>query len=108
MAHTAKQLLQITSLPPDTVQAYLDALAALSARYGIVIDSGSLRPIDGDIGGYLLTTGGYLRLYPLGDRVAHVIRDSLSNAPGRCDPYTRVSDIAGLSAHDLIRLLRKL
>jgi hypothetical protein len=108
MRHTATHPLQINSLPPDTVQAYLDALAALSARYGIVIDSGSLRPMDGDIGGYLLTTGGYLGLYPLGDRMADVIRDNLSSAPGRCDPYTRVSDIAGLSAHDLIRLLRKL
>lgn len=109
MAITGSHISQISSLPPETVQTYLDALATISAKFGIVIDCGSLRPMDDDVGGYLLTTGGYLRLYSIGDRVADVVRDNLrGDGPAQWDPHTMVSDIAGLSAHDLIRFIRKL
>lgn len=108
MLNSHAALPQISSLPHDTVNAYLGALAVVSVRYRIVIDSGSLLPIHADVGGYLLTTGGYLRVYPPGDRIAHFVQRNLADMPGQCDPYTRVADIAGLSADDVLRFYHRL
>lgn len=94
----------IDHLPEEKVQAYLDDLALLSARHGIVIDSGSLAPRRGDVGGYLLATGGYLHVYRVGDRNAEIVRANFREAlTQRRRPRTMAADIAGITAHDLIR-----
>ena len=85
------------------MQAYLDDLAVLTARHGIVIHCGSLAPRGDDIGGYLLATGGYLHVYPVGDREVEVVRANLSEAFAQRRPRTMTADIAGITAHDLIR-----
>jgi hypothetical protein len=93
----------VDQLPRETVQAYLDDLAALSARHGIVIDSGSLVPRRDDVGGYLLATGGYLHAYAAGDREVHVVTANLREAFAERQPRTMTANIAGITAHDLIR-----
>lgn len=93
----------VDRLPRETVQAFLDDLAALSARHGIVIDSGSLVPRDDDVGGYLLATAGYLYAYSVGDRGVEVVRSNLLDAIARQPPRTMTADIAGITAHELIR-----
>ena len=85
------------------MQAYLDDLAVLTARHGIVIHCGSLSPRGDDTGGYLLATGGYLHTYPVGDREVEVVRANLSEAFAGHRPRTITSDIAGITADDLIR-----
>lgn len=97
----------VDQLPREVVQAYLDDLAALSARHGIVIDSGSLVPRHDNVGGYLLATAGYLHAYPVGDREVEVVRANLREALARCRPRTMTADITGITAHDLIRRSRR-
>jgi hypothetical protein len=97
----------VDQLPRETVQAFLDDLAALSARHGVVIDSGSLVPRDDDVGGYLLATAGYLHSYAVGDREAEVVRANLLDAMAQQPPRTMTADIAGLTAHELIRRLHR-
>jgi hypothetical protein len=97
----------VDQLPRERVQAYLDDLAALSARHGIVIDSGSLVPRRDDVGGYLLAVGGFLHAYPVGDREVEVVRANLREAIAQRQPRTMTADIAGISAHDLIRRLHR-
>ena len=104
---TIFQPTDLSHLPRETVQAYLDELAVLSARYGIVIDNGSLMPRHIDVGGYLLTTGGYLQMYPVGDRASEIVRANLRDAFAQRQPRTLAADIAGLTAHDLIRRSRQ-
>lgn len=97
----------VDQLPRETVQAFIDDLGALSARYGIVIDSGSLVPRDADVGGYLLATAGYLHSYAVGDREVEVLRANVLDAIARQTPRTMAADIAGITAHELIRRLRR-
>lgn len=97
----------VDHLPREQVQAYLDDLAALSARHGIVIDSGSLAPRSDAVGGYLLAAGGYLYTYPVGDRVVEVVRANLCEAFAQRQPRTMTADITGITAHDLIRRLHR-
>jgi hypothetical protein len=97
----------IDQLPRERVQAYLDDLAALAARHGIVIDSGSLLPRRDDVGGYLLAVGGYLHTYPVGDRDVEVVRANLREALAQRQPRTMTADIATITGHDLIRRLHR-
>lgn len=90
-------------LPREKLQAFLDDLAALAARHRIVIDSGSLVPRRDDVGGYLLATAGFLHTYPIGDREIEVVRANLREAISQRQPRTMTADIAGITAHDLIR-----
>ena len=94
-------------LPRERVQAFLDDLAVLSARHGIVIDSGSLVPRRDDVGGYLFATAGYLHAYPVGDRDVEVVRANFREAFAQRQPRTMTADIAGITAHDLIRRSRR-
>ena len=96
----------VDHLPREQVQAYLDDLAVLTARHGIVIYCGSLALRGDDTGGYLLATGGYLHAYPVGDREVEVVRANLSEAFAGRRPRTMTADIAGITAHDLIRRSR--
>lgn len=93
----------VDHLPRERVQRFLDDLAALTARHGIVIHCGSLAPRGDDIGGYLLATGGYLHAYAVGDREVELVRANLPEAFAQRRPRTMTSDIAGITAHDLIR-----
>ena len=95
----------VDHLPPEKVQRFLDDLAALSARHGIVIDSGSLSPRSDAVGGYLLAAGGYLHVYAVDDREADVIRANLDEVFAQRRPRTMTAGIAGITAHDLIRRL---
>ena len=97
----------VDHLPREQVQAYLDDLAVLSARHGIVIYCGSLAPRGADNGGYLLATGGYLHVYPVGEREVEVVRANLSEAFAQRRPRTMTADIAGITAHDLFRRSRR-
>ena len=96
----------VDHLPREQVQAFLDDLASLTARHGIVVHCGNLAPRGDDNGGYLLATGGYLHIYPVGDREVDVVRANLSEAFAQRRPRTMTSDIAGVTAHDLVRRLR--
>lgn len=93
----------VDHLPREKVQAFLDDLATLAARHGIVINCGSLEPRGDDLGGYLLATGGYLHTYPVGDREVEVVRANIREAFAQRRPRTMTADIAGITAHDLIR-----
>jgi hypothetical protein len=97
----------VDHLPRERVQAFLDDLADLTARHGIVIHCGSLAPRGDDIGGYRLATGGYLHAYPVGDREGEVARANLPEVFAQRRPRTMTSDIAGITAHDLIRRSRR-
>lgn len=93
----------LSHLRHEVVQAYLDGLAVLSARHGIVIDSGSLMPRGADVGGYVLTAGGYLHVYPVGEGDAQIVSANIRDAFEQRKPRTLASDIAGLTAHELMR-----
>lgn len=93
----------VDQLPRETVQAFIDDLAALSARHGIVIESGNLVPRFNDVGGYLLATAGFLYSYAVGDREVEVVRTNVLDAIARQPPRTMTADIAGITAHELIR-----
>jgi hypothetical protein len=93
----------VDHLPRESVQAFLDDLAMLSVRHGIVIDSGSLVPRRDYVGGYLLATSGYLHTYPVGDRETEAVTANLHEAFAQRRPHTLTADIAGITAHDLIR-----
>jgi hypothetical protein len=93
----------VDHLPRERVQAYLDELAMLSVRHAIVVDSGSLVPRRDEVGGYLLAAGGYLHTYPVGDREVRVVTANLREAFAQRQPRTLTADIAGITAHDLIR-----
>ena len=69
-------------LQRETVQAYLDDLATLAVRHGIVIDGGVLSPRSADTGGYLLVTrGGCLRTYATDSHQARNV--SRESHPGK-------------------------
>lgn len=93
----------VDHLPRERVQAYLDDLAAISVRHRIVIDSGSLVPRRDAVGGYLLATSGSLHTYPVGDREVQVVAANLREVFAQRQPRTLTADIAGITAHDLIR-----
>jgi hypothetical protein len=93
----------VDHLPRENVQAFLNDLAMLSVRHGIVIDSGSLVPRRNDVGGYLLATSGYLHTYPVGDREVQVVAANIREAFAPRRPRTLTAAIAGITAHDLIR-----
>lgn len=44
----------LDTYPSETIQAYLDAIAALSIKHGLVIDFANLMPTYPGIGGYCL------------------------------------------------------
>lgn len=96
----------VDQLPQQQVQAYLDDLAAISARHSLVIDSGSVVPRRDDVGGYLLATGGYLFSYPVGDSAVAAVQANVAAAFAGRHPRTMKADIAGITAHDLIRRYR--
>jgi hypothetical protein len=102
-----RPITSVEQLPAEAIQVYLDDLAALSARHGIVIDSGSLVPRAADVGGYLLGTHGFLYAYKAGDRVVEVFRANLDAALKQRQPRTLTADISGITAHDLIRRSRR-
>ena len=106
--HTNSQNPQLDSLPPETIQAFLDALAALSLRHGIVVDSGSHAPMHPDVGGYLLATGGYLHTYAPGEQLVRRVVANLYDALCQTPSATFVADFAGMTAHERMRSLRGL
>lgn len=91
----------VDHLPREKVQAFIDDLAALTARHGIVICS--LAPCGDDIGGYLLATGGYLHAYLVGDCEVEVVHAKPTEAFAHPRPLPMTADIAGITAHDLVR-----
>lgn len=99
------QLPQLGTLPPETIHAYLDALAALSLRFGIVVASGSLVPTHADVGGYFIAPGGYLFVYDRDKRSSFDLAADLHDVPTGQPPSTFVSDVAGMTAHDRVRIL---
>lgn len=89
----------------ETVQAYLDDLATLAVRYGLVIDGGFLSPRNADTGGYhLATRDGYLRTYAVD---SHQARCVARKPHARRYRSTVTADIAGITGHELIRRLRR-
>jgi hypothetical protein len=55
-------------------------------------------------GGELVT---YLHSYAVGDRDVEVVRADLLDAIARKPPRTMTADIAGITAHELVRRLRR-
>jgi hypothetical protein len=94
---------------PATIQAYLDGIAALSIRHGLVADFANLMPLYPEVGGYCLTGCGYLRVYTTGELAdVAAIREQLRAASAASDtrPRTYISDFASLSGHERLRLLK--
>lgn len=103
-------ILQPTSLchlSRDRVQAYLDDLAALAVRHGIVVETGFLAPRGDDIGGFLVTARGHLSTYAIDSREGRAFARNPRAAQTRRRPPVVVADIAGITAHDLVRRLRR-
>lgn len=90
-------ILTIDHLPRERVQAYLDDLAALSVRHGVVAHTASLEPRSADVGGYLLAVGGFLHIYTIGEAAG--LLDDIAQG----QPHPLAADIAGVTAHDLVR-----
>jgi hypothetical protein len=97
----------VDHLPQEELQSFLDDLATLAARHWIVINCGSLELRGDDLGGYLLATGGYLHSYRVGDCEVEAVRANLQEAFAQRRPLTMTADIAGITAHDLIRRLHR-
>lgn len=94
-------------LSREAVQAYLDDLAALSVRYGIVVDGGVLRPRDADVGGYLLVVrSGQVRTYATDSDEARFTAQGHRRTGRRS--RTMTADVAGITAHQVIQRLRGL
>lgn len=92
-------------LQRETVQAYLDDLATLAVRHGIVIDGGVLSPRSADTGGYLLVIrSGHLRTYATDSHQARILA---VKPRGKRRRSTMTGDIAGITGHEMIRRLRR-
>lgn len=108
MHRQTSQLPQLDTLPAETVQAYLGALAALSAKFGIVIVTGSLLPMHPGVDGYHIAPGGYLFAYDRDERASIGVAGGLRDLPTKNPRHTFMCDIAGMSAHNRLRILRDL
>jgi hypothetical protein len=88
-----------------TVRAYLDELAALAVRYGIVVESGYLAPRSADTDGYLLSARGYVRTYAAGSHESFVAEGLRGSK--RFRSWVMAASISSITAHELIRQRRR-
>ncbi|HRO27394.1 MAG TPA: hypothetical protein PLD19_08160 [Luteimonas sp.] len=96
----------LDTCPPQTIQTYLEAVAALSIKHGLVIDFANVMPTYPGVGGYCLTRCGYLRVYAHDELpVEAVTRERLLAEPEDPRHHTYIADFASMSAHDRLRLL---
>lgn len=93
------------SLPADDIQAFLQGLAVLSLRHGVVVDMANLMPRYAGVGGYFLSSDGYLTIASPDevDEMAHAIQEAAS-------PESRayMAPFGSMTSHDRIRILRGL
>lgn len=92
-------------LPSETVQAFLDAISAVSVRFGIAFYGGSLELLPEATGSYLVSFGGQLRLLNDCDRDEQLDHERLLANHEPSWPPSYVSSLRGLSAHHLIRAI---
>jgi hypothetical protein len=92
-----------STLPSDTIQSFLDGLAALSTRHGIVVDMANLMPLHPGAGGYFVSPGGYLTTASP-DEAGEMMRAPQGSAAPEARAY--VTAFAAISGHDRLRILR--
>ena len=94
-------------LEREAVQDFLDDLAVLAFRYGIVVESGTLAPRGNDVGGYLLLAkSAHLRTYDIGSYGSRLAAKGPHATTGRRS-VTMTSSITALTAHAVITRLRR-
>ena len=100
-------LLPFSSLAPESIQGFLDDLATISLKHGVVLDFADMMPIYPQVAGYFAGMGGYLTACT-DERMVHFADES--ERLHAQSPHTRGfrTAFADLSAHDRLRILRDL